>query len=218
MFKSIKDKIISFIYPKKCIFCSEIIPNDKIICKFCKGKVCTDTKIEIISNIGEKIISCISVFKYTDDIRRILLKFKFSGYRYYSEFFSEILAEEIIKNKIDNNIDIVTCVPLSRNRKIQRGYNQSELVAKLVAKNINIEYKDTLTKIKDNPEQHKLAYDERFKNVKNVYKIKNIQDIYQKNILICDDIVTTGSTLRECCKILIKNGANSVVCCAIARA
>lgn len=218
MFKSIKDKVISFIYPKKCIFCSEIIPKDKIICEFCKGKVCTDMKIEIISNIDEKIIFCISVFKYTDDIRRILLKFKFSGYRYYSEFFSEIISEELLKNNINEDIDIVTCVPLYRNRKSERGYNQSELIAKLVAKNINVAYEDTLIKIRDNLEQHSLPYKERIENVKNVYRIKNPENIYKKDILLCDDIVTTGNTLKECCEVLIKNGANSVICCTIARA
>ena len=218
MFKNIKDKILSFIYPKKCVFCSDIIPNDEMLCDDCKKTINVDARTEMIGNVGEKIIPCTSMFKYTGDIKEAFLRFKFSGYKYYSEFFSEIISEELLKNNINEDINIVTCVPLSRNRKSERGYNQSELIAKLVAKNINVAYEDTLIKIRDNLEQHSLPYKERIENVKNVYRIKNPENIYKKDILLCDDIVTTGNTLKECCEVLIKNGANSVICCTIARA
>lgn len=99
--------------------------------------------------------------------------------------------------------DIIIPVPISRKRLKQRGYNQSYLIAKELAKMLNIELDDRiLKKIKNNSAQSVLNKIEREHNVNNVYKLFNNKNIIGKRILLVDDIYTTGSTVNECSKIL----------------
>jgi predicted amidophosphoribosyltransferase len=106
----------------------------------------------------------------------------------------------------------VTCVPIFKNKLKERGYNQSKLLAEFAAKNLNLEFKEVIAKIKDNSMQHGLNFAGRQINVRGVYKICG--DVKNKNILLCDDVVTTGATLNECVHILAKENAN--VFCASA--
>jgi ComF family protein len=109
-------------------------------------------------------------------------------------------------------------VPISKKRLKQRGYNQSSLFAKELAKYLQIEYEEKiLIKIKDNNAQSSLNEKERVKNVHGVYRIKNKQKIYNKKILIVDDIFTTGNTVNECAKLLIENKAKNVGVFTIAK-
>ena len=93
---------------------------------------------------------------------------------------------------------------MTKKKIAQRGYNQTELIAKLLAKKTeNLQYrKDILIKVKNNKIQSTLGKKQRIENVKNAYKLKNIQIIKQKNILIIDDIYTTGATVNECAKVI----------------
>ena len=116
------------------------------------------------------------------------------------------------------DIDIITAVPLHKLRKKERGFNQSEILASKIGKLIGVPYVGLLVKFKKNKVQHSLPRLEREENVKNVYKAINENKIKGKNILLCDDIVTTGSTLRECAKILFEAGANKVYCATTAKA
>lgn len=94
-------------------------------------------------------------------------------------------------------------VPISKKRRKERGYNQSELIAKEIAKNVCVEYNTScLFKVKNIVEQSKLNKEERQKNIQGVYKLHNSNKITDKKILLVDDIYTTGNTVNECCKIL----------------
>ena len=99
--------------------------------------------------------------------------------------------------------DIIIPVPIHNKRRKQRGYNQTELIAKELAKEIlNLEYMNILTKNENAKPQSLLNKEQRIENAKNVYGvIKNI-DIENKRILIFDDIYTTGATANECAKVL----------------
>ena len=103
--------------------------------------------------------------------------------------------------------DIILVVPISKSRKKERGYNQSELVAKGISKIISVKIeKNKLYKIKDIPPQSTLNKEQREENVKKAYKVKNIEKIQNKKILIIDDIYTTGNTVNECAKTLVEAG------------
>ena len=102
-----------------------------------------------------------------------------------------------------------------KNRLIERGYNQAELLAKECAKIMNMPYCDTLEKIRENREQHSIKASERAKNVKGVYSIIDKELVRDKKILIIDDIITTGNTLGECSGMLVKSGCNSVDCAVL---
>ena len=103
--------------------------------------------------------------------------------------------------------DIIIVVPLSRKRIHIRGFNQSQLIAQCISNILQIKIqKDILYKTKNIPPQSTLNKEQRMQNIKGVYKVKNIEYLKNKNILLIDDIYTTGSTLNECSKILVNKG------------
>lgn len=218
MIKHCIEWIVSLIYPKKCEICSQLISCDMDLCDNCKNIIKPIFKIRKLEYIPRKFSLCISLFNYSGLIREAVCKFKFHGGRELSKYFVHNVSYKSIKNLIKCEIDYITCVPLSNKRRKSRGYNQAECFARDLSKKINIPYKDLLDKILDNPPQHELSADQRVQNVCGIYKILNGSDIKGKNILLCDDIITTGSTMKECIKTLKINGANKVFCCTIASA
>lgn len=103
--------------------------------------------------------------------------------------------------------DIILIVPINKKREKERGYNQSELIAKEISKIIlaKIE-KHILYKIKNTKPQSTLNKQQREENAKGAYIAKNTLKIENKKILIIDDIYTTGNTVNECAKMLIEKG------------
>ena len=100
----------------------------------------------------------------------------------------------------------------------ERGYNQSELLAKECAEIFNIPYAELVEKHKKNKAQHTLKGKERESNVQGVYRVIDSHAVADKNILIIDDIITTGNTLGECCKVLKKAGCENICCAALCAA
>ena len=139
-----------------------------------------------------------------------MLDYKFNSKSYlYATIVNFLLKNEKFF-EILKTYDTIIPVPISKKRYKARGYNQSELIAKelvrkLLASGIQIKYNNKcLFKIKDIIEQSKLNKEERQKNIQGVYKLYNKQLLYNKKILLIDDIYTTGSTVNECCKVLIE--------------
>ena len=111
--------------------------------------------------------------------------------------------------------DVVTCIPLSKKSFNSRGYNQSELLARAIATDFKIPFTPLLKKVKDNNAQHTLPRENRKYNVLNVYESIETAKKY-KNILLIDDIITTGSTLNECVKLLQSRFDANIFCATYA--
>ena len=206
------------IFPQVCGFCRKIDRNS--ICNKCKNQIQKNTlsKIEDYKNTSSFFDEHIYLFQYSGEIRDTILKYKFNEKAYiYSTFVELIKNNEKICAQI-KKYDIIMPVPISKKRLNTRGYNQSALIAKKISKMLNICYeKNVLVKIRDNQPQSELGKHERNTNVKGVYEIKNKKQIYQKKVLLIDDIFTTGSTVNECAKVLIENFASSVGIFTIAK-
>ena len=112
--------------------------------------------------------------------------------------------------------DIIIPVPMYKNKKSARGYNQAELLAQEL-QDITPYKKGILLKIKDTKKQSTLNKQEREQNLIGAYKIQNGEIIQNKNIILLDDIYTTGSTANECSKILKQAGANKICVLTIAK-
>lgn len=205
--------ILELIYPKTCGMCEKI--SNSYLCSKCKLKIKNLLKLNTVQYKDKCFNSHIYLFKYEEGIREKLLKYKFRDYSYLYKFFSEIIINNC---NLKNNYDIILPVPIHKKRKAKRGYNQSELIAKEIAKNINVEYSNNvLIKISDTVPQSTLSQHQRMKNVLGIYKVINSQIIENKNILLIDDIYTTGSTVNECSKVLKQNGAKLVDVLTIAK-
>ena len=113
--------------------------------------------------------------------------------------------------------DMVTFVPLSEKSYSERGYNQSELLAKEVAKNLSVSFQPLLKKIRETEKQHLLSASKRRTNLENAFCLNGNADIINgKTIILCDDIKTTGYTFYICSEMLLKSGAKDVYCLSAA--
>ena len=148
---------------------------------------------------------------YTGILKVIISNFKFAKIKRYKEPLGFFLAEKI-KQEFDlDKIDYIIPVPLHKEKLKERGFNQSELLAKKISKLIKKPCLKTLNRIKNTLPQYSLSPLEKIKNIKDAFELDirkiNLQD---KNILIIDDIFTTGSTVQEMCKVLLENGVKDI--------
>lgn len=182
-------------------------------------KLNKEINVEIESNITSRYFEeLITMFKYEGIIRKIILDYKFNEKSYtYLTFTKFILKNKNVFEKI-KSYDTIIPVPISKKRYKERGYNQSYLIAKEIAKNTDLEIlNNCLIKTKNIIEQSKLNKEERKINIQGVYEIKNSALIKNKKILLIDDIYTTGSTVNECSKILNKGKTNKIGVLTIAK-
>ena len=195
-----------------CAKCGKELENYEI----CAGELLcglqTYNKVEIQdtrNNISK--IEKFHVLKYKDLVRKLIIQYKFNDKSYLYKTFCEF----IVKNKkafdFIKSYDIIIPVPIHKKRMKERGYNQSELIAKELARISQIKcYTDILIKTKNNKPQSTLSGDLRKENVKNVYKLRNQEKIKNKKVLLLDDIYTTGATVTECIKELQKANVEKI--------
>ena len=210
------DYILSLIYPPKCVFCGTVIDKSDI-CEECE-KSLPFTKGDSIYQKFPFVDKCISPLYYKDYVRRAVLRFKFAGCSCYSRRLGGIMSECAENNLDCGSIDMISCIPLSRKRMHDRGYNQAELLAKEISKKVGVEYLPTLKKIRHNTAQSTIKDSkQRAANVIGAYRVVDAEKVKGKYILLVDDVVTTGSTVSECARILKKSGAKAVYCLTLAR-
>ena len=194
-----------------CGICGKL--EQKSLCNKCKIKLQKSAicKIEDYKNTSSYFDEHIYLFQYNGEIRDAILKYKFDEKSYiYRTFLEFIKNNENICAQI-KKYDIIIPVPISKKRLNTRGYNQSSLIAKNLAKELNIEYSEKiLIKTKDNKPQSEMKQDTRKSNVSGVYKVINKERINNKKVLIVDVIFTTGSTADECARVLKDNNAESI--------
>ena len=209
----------NLIYPQECLICGKL--NSNTICNKCENKINQELKYTYLKKIRNEYYfeNQIYLFEYKDYIRRLIIDYKFKDKSYLYKLFSEIIIKNEKICSIFKSYDIIIPVPIHYKRKKERGYNQSDLIARDIAnkiKNIKLENKVVIKKI-NNKKQSDLTKIERINNVKNVYEIINKERIKNKKIILIDDIYTTGNTVNEVSKLLKKNGAKKILVLTIAR-
>ncbi len=204
--KNFYDRILDLVYPPVCGICGKF--NQDFLCKKCQKMLEAEAKFEIdkVDNQEYFFENHLYIFKYEGIIRKLILNYKFNEKSYLYKTFVNFLLKNEKFFKILKSYDTIIPVPVSSKRMNERGYNQSELIANDIVKQIT-ECEcitDCLIKNKNIIEQSKLNREQRQKNIQGVYILKNKEKLINKKILIIDDIYTTGSTANECCKVLQK--------------
>ena len=212
-------KIQELLFPPLCYICGKRGKN--IICERCSRKLKKLAKYKIEQHDAEidYFSYHIYLFEYAGNIRKLLLDFKFHDKSYLCEIFVKFLLKNEKISRFLKNYDIIIPVPIHKKREKERGYNQSLLIAnkwKEKEEKITVEAK-VLKKVKHTKPQSMLSREERRENAKQVYEIQNVEKIKEKNIILLDDIYTTGSTAKECARILKENGAKNIVVVTIAK-
>ena len=145
-------------------------------------------------------------------------RFKFNRARHYAPAYGRLLAMRLL-TEYPEGFDVLTWVPVSPWRKFTRGYDQVELLAEAVGKELGMEPVRTLRKIRNNRAQSGISgVEKRRANVLGVYRIENPKAVAGKRILLLDDIITTGATAGECARVLLTAGAKEVHCGCVAMA
>ncbi len=200
-----------WLYPKKCVGCDK---RGKYFCDECAEKMGLEQKILWVDGLG----GLVSLFEYRGLMKRGVKKLKYKRLKAMEEELDELMMLRLKKlfskkssgwKEFVESKPIVVPVPLHKRRENWRGFNQAEVLAKLVAKNLDLEVASCLKRIKNTKQQAGLSRQERLKNVSKVFEVVKGKGC-GKNVLVVDDVWTTGSTMRAVVKELKKNGAKEV--------
>ena len=210
---SILKSFASLLFPPHCAFCGKV--GVQGVCPACeKALPYCKTPLHERAEIG----ACLAPLKYEGIVRDALLNYKFHGSQSRCTGFGDILAQAAAEH-FGGQFDLVTFVPVSKKRRRERGYDQSYLLARETCRHWDTAPAALLQKTKDNVAQSSLSSrEERQKNVAGVYAAVNEEKIRGARILLIDDILTTGATLREAARVLRAAGAQSVICATLAAA
>ncbi len=222
------NSFLDFIFIYECEICHQHLENRKtIICSDCLGKIERVEAIDMRKSFESKfgadgfISKAFSCFYFKDEgiIQTLIHELKYQNKRSIG-----ILLGEIVGNSIKNDDDFLSAdalipVPLHKIRLRERGYNQSELIAKGISKVIGVKVIDNiLLRIRNTQTQTKLNFEERKENVKDAFSVRERDKkfVQGRKFIIVDDVITTGSTVNECAKALIRSGASRVLALSVA--
>ncbi len=224
--KKIWEGILQVIYPRHCPACDEIVKqSDEKICFACMDKLklltppwcmrCgrkTQEGEEFCGECREKkhfYHRGRALYEYNSAAESIY-RFKYGGRREYADFYGEQMAEYLGEFIRSTGAAGIVPIPLHKNRKRVRGYNQAELLAQALGKRLNIPvYPKMLVRVRDTVPQKKLNPSERENNLKKAFNMGQ-NDVKSKVIIVVDDIYTTGTTIDEAARVLKDNGADKV--------
>lgn len=196
---------------KKCYFCME---RDKYLESF----ICNDCRpfLDIV-NKGMEIKGYTDeayyVLTYNKFIRQIIRDYKFNEKAYLYKALGEIMVKSLKDLDLIDSIDVISFVPCHKSKMATRGYNQVELLANYIGEKVNRPVsKNNLIKTRKTLDQNKLNKYRRDKNLENAFKLLDKSEFKGKNILLIDDIVTTGSTIKNCIEEINKSSPGKIIC------
>lgn len=158
----------------------------------------------------------ISVVKYEGEMKELIYGFKYTHRTYVGRIMGLMMADKIKAEGIE--IDLILPVPLYGGKEKERGFNQATILSKYISKKSKIPFNiDVLVRTRNTKVMYNLTRRERQENVADAFKVLNNGVIIDKKILLVDDILTTGSTVDECSKLLLNFGAKTVTVLTFAR-
>ncbi len=240
-YNKLRDVFYQFLYPRSCVACSEIIssptdPNTPF-CRDCFAKVrrivgptCFICNVPFVSGAAtshspeQRCADCresppsfekaVTPFFYDPPISTAICKFKYEKQTYLADFFVRLIVESLA----NLNVDRVMAVPLHPHRLRHREFNQSLLLAKGIAKTLSMPLSiDALIRTRETVPQVGLSKKEREENIKGAFDVAHPSEVKGQRILLVDDVYTTGATLKEGARILMQEGAKTVIAFAPAR-
>ncbi len=233
---AIAKNFINLIYPLHCAACKKPLDpeNNSAICGHCIGLIkpnpapycihcgrsvdmagcACDDCLQNRPAFSKALSACL----YEGALKDLILQFKYKGKLALSGDLSGLISDFLYNNTdIIEGVDMVTFVPIGRDRMIKRGFNQSKVLAKHLSDSYGIPMADCIEKITFTKNQNELSRQERLSNLKDAFRAKGAASLAGFTILVVDDVMTTGATLNECAVALLKAGAGSVRCLTLAR-
>ncbi len=208
------NRVWLLLFPPKCVHCGALLHRDETdLCQNCRKNAPVFEKSTFRISF---VAHWTAVWYYNDNVRNGILRFKFAKRRSYAVAYGRFLAMKLMTAGLAE-FDILSWVTTGKWRKRKRGYDQAELIARSVAKELGVEAVRTLKKVRNAPPQSTLpSAAARRANVLGAYKVPDPTMVAGKRILLLDDIITTGATASECAKTLLTAGAKEVNFAAVA--
>ena len=200
--------LIDLIFPPKCEVCR----------KSSEVALCQDCFVEI--KFMKPHLGIYSVSAYEGVLKEAIHRFKFKNRKALAEPLAILMVKYLghLPSFDHQEIDTIVPVPLHNKRLRERGFNQAELMGQVIAKYLEKPLYNALARIKKTKAQFDLPRDDRFHNIKDAFKVVDSKAIYNKRVLLLDDIYTTGATIAECSKCLRIAGAKRVEVLTLSRA
>ncbi|MBN2017219.1 MAG: ComF family protein [Candidatus Cloacimonetes bacterium] len=225
--------VANLLFPPMCFSCNERLENSTILCNNCidqlidlEGIRCTFCHKEIshgfICDECKTIYpfdEVVCAYMYNSPIQSMIHHFKYNEFKKIGTYLGKRLADKLSHYDFTRNTDYIIPVPLHRTKERFRGFNQAEIIAKAISKSIKIPIlSDVIRRKKFTQTQTKLDHTEREKNVADAFILKDSEILKKKSILLVDDVLTTGSTMKSIALLLKENLAAHVYVCTLARA
>jgi ComF family protein len=228
----------SLLYPATCVVCSADVSGSEYLCADCRRRAprivppfcakCSEpfpgaiTQAFSCANCEHRTLHfdcAVAVYRSRGLVRKVLHQFKYGGQRHLRYPIASWLAESLSDPRLrGRHFDLIVPVPLHPARERERGFNQAALLAELIAVPAAVPSRPVLQRIRYTTTQ--TAYDraERMENLHGAFRLRKNRDVRGLRVLLIDDVLTTGSTLSECARVLRRAGARSVHGVTAARA
>lgn len=232
-----KFDLAGLLFPRRCPVCQEVVEDaGEYACSICRTRLpyvrepaCRKCGKPLLSEEREYCGDCSrkrhfyrqgkAPFIYNEIMRRSIAAFKYGGRREYAAFYAEEILRRCAGTMRFWKGEALVPIPLHPSRRRTRGFNQAELLAKELSRRTGIPA-DTklLSRVKKTHAQKELNDQERLANLKHAFSVRK-GNIPYKNIILVDDIYTTGSTIDEAARVLLENGAQTVyfLCICVGR-
>ena len=208
------NSVLNSIFPPRCISCADVLPVNYLwqLCPPC------DSSLERCDNSGANLN--FSLYIYNDTIRQAIHNFKYNSRPKHGVFLGSLMAEyanEVLPRNIA--IDMVIPIPLHKTKQRERGFNQAKILAHAICTPLNLNLNTSvLERTRNTSRQADLNITERAENLEGAFTVQDPLAVSGKNILLIDDILTTGSTIQACRAELLAFGANRVLSYSLAHA
>ena len=230
--------IASLLYPPACTICSASVAAGEYLCAECDAKItrivppfcekCSEPFAGAISsaftcaNCAHRTLhfdAAVAAYRSRGIVRRVMLDFKYGRQIHLRHPVARWLLAALDDERLrSRRFNIIIPVPLHPARERQRGFNQAGLLAELVSEHVSIQARPALERIRYTTTQTAFDRAERMENLHGAFRLRKNADVRDLHVLLIDDVLTTGSTLSECARVLKEAGARSVHAATAARA
>ena len=220
---SIVGDFADLLFPIPCLGCSKTLgANEKVLCTQCRISLPEtnhhqepyDSNLlnKFAGKIPIKFLASYVYFTKGGIIQKLIHSIKYKGQKEAAKEVANWYGHQLkIESELADRIDLIVGVPLHKSRFQQRGYNQADWIAEGLSEALNVPMRiDILVRDKFNESQTRKNRLERWDNVRTVFAVQNQDEVKGKNIVIVDDVLTTGATIEACAIELLRAGCKSV--------
>lgn len=220
MVKTIIQAWFQFIFPPRCILCQGQMEEHAGLCTDCADLAGTSEDKPLL-DLNVAGLDVLVLGRFNDSVRDLIHKLKYQGRTAVGQLWGRALGEKLqgrINNQNENWRWIVIPVPLFGARKRERGYNQCDVIALELGRVLDVKVETQfLKRVQNTPSQTTLNREERLSNVSGAFALSRKASLSGLNVILVDDVITTGATIGACAQTLRLGGVEHILALAVSR-